>query len=1165
MKWTDDQRNAIEARAGELLVSAAAGSGKTAVLVERVIRRLTDESNPCGVRELLIVTFTNAAAAQMKEKISSAISKKIVHEPNNKSLRRQQMLLPLASICTIDSFCINLVRENFHTLDVTPDFRLLDNERIAVLAGDAVNSVIGALYEKSEPAFRRLCALISDKRDDKLLMELIQSIYITAQAYPNPDAWLDSLVEDFTDIKPIRESVWGREIISYAAKQLDYCAECNRKALDILAQDIELGAKYTETFENDRGIILRMKKALCESDWDDLAQVFERESKSFTRLNPIRGYTGTNKGLCSACRDTVKKGVSKTAELFAVTQAEYESDTASLREVAAQLVNAVKLYAAEFSALKKADNGADFSDTLHLALKLLLDENGEKTPLAYELSQSYAEILVDEYQDVNEAQDSIFKALSRNESNLFMVGDVKQSIYRFRMAMPEIFLRRRERLPRYSGKAPATVILGKNFRSRSGVTGAVNFIFSQAMSVEAGGLAYDEGERLVCAAEYPESGCADTELHIIEAASGEQKHFQAVYAADYIENAIKSGMLIQDGEERRPAEYKDFCILLRSVSKNAGEFLREFAARSIPVYCETEENFFASPEIGFMLSLLRVLDNPVDDISLLTVMLSPVFGFTPDDLALMRSACKDGAIYHCIVMNANSGNEKCAQFLERLEFLRGIASTVSAGELVRRLIDETGYGAVVGSMKDSDKRKANLRLLVDCANKYEANARTGLSGFVRYADRLSQSGGAMTASTGVSENADAVRITTIHKSKGLEFPVCILACCESSFHPVKAGKVIASRGCGIGMRNCDESGLRKFETLNSVAVRLETLREEHSEEMRVLYVALTRAKEKLILLTASGDVEESLHNASCLITGGEKLNPFGVSQSTSYDNIIFAALMRHPDAHILRTVCGADNSIVLPCDSPLAVKIIKNVRESEITGETVEPQKADKALVREISRRLDYKYPYASLSGVVAKRIASKLNSGEFDSTWFASEIPAFMSRGELTAAQRGTATHRFMQFADYARAAQSVESEIDRLAEIGKLNELEARSVDRKKVRGFFESKLALRLAAAERVYRELAFTVNIPVREMYDGIDDRAADEKVMIEGVADCAFVEGGELVIVDYKTDRGADANQLVERYGDQLRIYRRSLAQVLGLNVKQLLIYSFELEEAIEVE
>lgn len=1167
-KWTDDQQHAIDARGGTLLVSAAAGSGKTAVLVERVIKKLTDEHNPIGVRDLLIVTFTNAAAAQMKERISAAIGKRILLEPGNRHLRRQQMLLPLANICTIDSFCINLVRENFHALNVTPDFRLLDEEKTSMLSSEAVNTVIARLYEENLPSFVRLCKLISDSRDDSLLAKVILTLYSVSQAYPFPESRLSALEQAFNSPLPIKQSLWGSEIINYAQKQLSYFDCCASCALDALAGDPELCEKYGEAFEQCRVIIDRLSKSLSEKEWNDIGEAFVSSLDDFVPFKPIRGYTGNNKERCAALRKVIKDGIEGLCDLFAVSEAEYLSDTTQLAPVVSQLVRAVTLFAEEYDRLKKEENGADFSDTLHLALQLLVKQNEsglpERTELAKELSEEYDEILVDEYQDVNLAQEWIFNALSKGESNLFMVGDVKQSIYRFRQAMPELFLARRDELPQFSGTCPATVSLGKNFRSRKGITEIIDFIFSQAMSREAGGLDYIEAEYLHYGAAYPEHNGADTEFYLIEASSGELAYSQAVFAADYIENAIKSGMTVQDGESTRTVTYKDFCILLRSVSKNGKAFTDEFESRGIPYFSDTGDNFFDSPEIGFMISLLKVIDNPVDDIAILTVMLSPVFGFTSDDMALLRAHCREGSLYRCVSHAASEGDAKCVAFLKRLELLRMTAATVGPGELVRRLIDETGYGSIAMSMKDSDRRKANLHRLIDCANKYEANSNAGLSGFIRYTENLSTLSG-LSNSDSVSENADIVRIMTIHKSKGLEFPICLLACTESKYHDVNTSTVSIARDCGIGIRNCDESGLRKFDTVNSIAVKIENEREEHSEEMRVLYVALTRAKERLVITAGCTNAKNLLMSASTLIDDTQVLNPNGVSASKSYAKILSAALLRHPDAHALRLACFADNSIVRPCASPLKAEIIKtdSSEQYKFLRECDTPR-ADGELVHEIKSRLEYKYPFASLNNVLSKRIASKLDAGEFSGAYFASAAPAFMSRGELTPAQRGTAIHRFMQFADYSQARISVQAELERLQEQGILTEKEAQAADTAKLSRFFAGELAQRMTASQRLYKEYAFTVSLPVGELYDSVDECAQAERVMIEGVADCAFVENGSLVIVDYKTDRNVTEQELAERYAPQLRMYRRCLPEVLCMPVSQTLIYSFELGRAIEV-
>ena len=1166
MKWTTDQQKAIDGRKGTLLVSAAAGSGKTAVLVERVIRRICDTENPCDVENLLIVTFTNAAAAQMKEKIHAAISKKIAENPDDKRLRRQQLMLPCASICTIDSFCIGLVRENFHALGISPDFALLDEGKLSVLRSQAVNTVVDTMHNEHSESFLTLSELISDKKDDSKLVDAILKLYNLSMAYPFPEIWLDSLAAAFETPVSAEESVWGKIIISQADRLLRTCIADTEHCIEVLADEPELEAKYRPTFEADRAIIEQLSEDLYSCSWDEKVEKYFK-IKWPTMGRAPAGYESSGKEICKSTRDAYKDRVKKLANLFCITEKDHKKDSEILSPVIAELVNAVKKFSAEFSRLKEQENGADFSDTLHLALKLLVEpaDNGyAKSPLAIGLSENYSEILVDEYQDVNKAQDMIFSALSKDENNLFMVGDVKQSIYRFRQAMPEIFLARRDGMDEYDTEQenyPAKVTLGKNFRSRSGVTEIVNFIFSSLMSREAGGLDYDKNEFLEASAPYPDSTGADTEVCLIETEKDDFLSAQARYAADYIEKAIAEGMKFTDGNSQREARYGDFCILLRSVKKCAHQFIEELAARGIPYSCESGNSFIEAPEIMFMISLLKIIDNPVDDIPLATVLLSPVFGFTPDDLALMRAANRKGSFYQCIVKSAENGNEKSAFFLDRIKAMRRISSTVSSGELVRRLIEETGYGAIVHAMKDSAKRRANLNYLIDLANKYESTGKKGVSGFIRYIDSVVKSGGDI-AGESKADEGNTVKIMTIHKSKGLEFPVCFIGACEKKYSDLslKEDLMIAPES-GIGIKTV--CGSAKYDTLARTAAMVEIKKAEHSEELRVLYVALTRPKEKLIILASAPDWSKELSRIAANIRKEQLIDPFTVINFTSYSDCILSSLIRHPDAHSLRNAAGLSASVALPCSTRLKTSVISATEEEIVSAPVPVMPDADEETVEEIRRRLSYVYPYEHLNGIVAKRIASKLDSDDIGGKYFASRQPAFASKDKLTPAQRGTATHRFMQYADYQKALCDVSGELERLVAEGMLTRAEADVVDRKSIELFFRSELSKRMLAAEKIYKEYAFTVAIPLEEMEPDI--KAEGEVIIIEGVADCAFVENGELVIIDFKTDRVKNSAELAEKYREQLAVYRRCLSEVIGLPVKQTLIYSFKLGETVEIQ
>ncbi len=1167
MKWTADQQKAIDARKGTLLVSAAAGSGKTAVLVERVIRRICDSENPCGVENLLIVTFTKAAAAQMKEKIHAAIGKQIALNPSDKRLRRQQLMLPCANICTIDSFCIGLVRENFHILGIAPDFSLLDESKLAVLRSQAVSSVADSLYKEHSESFMKLTELISDTRDDSKLTDAILKLYSLSQAYPFPELWLKSLADEFNTPSPIEESPWGRTIINHAIQFICSCIADAEHCISLLTNEPELEAKYRPAFEDDLIVLNKLLDKISTEGWDGIIDAFLQVS--FSKIaNAPRGYAGPAKDICKNTRNSYKKQVLEFAPKHLISEEEHKKDVEYLAPVINELISAVLKFGEEFTRLKLEENGADFSDTLHLALKLLVEpcEGGYvKTPLALSLAENYAEILVDEYQDVNEAQDMIFSALSKDESNLFMVGDVKQSIYRFRQAMPEIFLARRDGLPEYeNGNYPARVTLGKNFRSRKGVTEIVNFIFSALMSRDAGGLEYDEKEHLEAAAAYPESKSADTEICLIETERENFRTAQAKYIADYIEKSIAEGMTFTDGDKQRKAQYKDFCILLRSVKRSAKEFVDEFTARGIPFCCETEENFLSSPEIMFMTSLLKIIDNPVDDIPLTAVMLSPVFGFLPDDLAIMRAECKKGSVYHCVVTAAENGNKKAAAFLDKIKDMRLVACTVSAGELVRRLIEETGYGAIVRAMKDSSKRRANLNSFIDLANRYESTGRKGISGFLRHLDSVAKSGKDITASGSESDNADCVRIMTIHKSKGLEFPVCFLASTEKQYGNLSTSDdLLISPAGGIGIKT--STGKAKLDSLARIAAVLEIKKAERSEELRILYVALTRPKEKLVILASSKDWNKDLAKIAAYTRKEKLIDPFKVIGFSSYSECILSALIRHPDAHALRNAAMTDSSIALPCNTPLKTQIITGSSEETQSVYEITQAKSDKKTVEEISARLGYVYPYSALDGIIAKRIASKADDEEIGSEYFASRKPSFVGKDKLTPAQRGTATHRFMQFADYEKAGKNVDAELERLVSEGMLTDAEASVVDKKAVSEFFSGSLAKRILSAEKVYKEYAFTACIPLREMQPDIpENEAGNESIVIEGVADCAFVENGSLVIVDFKTDRAQSGEELAKKYREQLGIYRRCLSEVLDVPVKETVIYSFRLGKSIEI-
>ena len=1179
VKWTIDQRHAIECCKGSVLVSAAAGSGKTTVLVERVIRRLTDEDNPCSAEDLLIVTFTRAATAQMREKIGAAILKRLSEDPTDRHLRRQYMLLPFAKICTIDSFCNDLVRENFHALGISPDYSLLDNETAVIMKNDVCEAMLEREYEEDlDGRFSELSDMMSSGSSDEDFAKLIIKMYDISTAYPFPDLWLDSLIGEYSQ-PDINKSRWGGIIKKYVCDMLDYCVSSSRDMMTAMESDPIVADAYGAAVQSDINMYAELREKI-NSDWDEALEAFK--TVKYMSLGRVpKGYESETKNVVTTARKKLKDLLKKVPGIMCVSSEEHADDMRLLRDPVTKLIELVKQFGREYSAEKDKMNSADFSDILHRALNLLAVSDGSggyiKTDLARELSSHYVEILVDEYQDINEAQDMIFRAISADENNLFTVGDVKQSIYRFRQAMPEIFLRRRSTTHSFeSGKYPLGITLGSNFRSRVGVTSCVNYIFRQLMSTEAGELEYDDSEALNAAAKYPERDTPDCELHVVtdKGNRADTLEAQARYVARYIDRTVREGKtLVTKGGAMHPASYGDFCILLRTAKNVSSVYANALSERGIPVFSPETGGFFEAAEISFILSLLRVLDNPVQDIPLAAVMLSPLFGFSAGELADIRASAKERLeagetepLYRSVAASADEGDEKAAAFLKKIESLRRLSLTLSAGELVRRVCEETGFDAIVGAMPDGERRRLNVGLLCDYAEKYEAAGNLGLSGFIRFIDKVARTSGDLATAARPSENADIVRIMTVHQSKGLEFPICILADMQHAFNERdNTESVLISSSAGLGMKRRTEDGISVYDTASRRAAVITSERMGRSEEMRVLYVALTRAKENLVMVTSVPNPEKGLAKVAVECGIGERANPFAVLRMNNFSDLVLTALMRHPAADELRKLSGVDVPIFLSEKDRFKLKVVVSDSESFMTESANEQKIAAKPVFfNEVQARLDYSDPRSVLSSVPAKRAASDGSERGINREYFASSRPAFMSSGGLTPAQRGTATHKFMQFSNYAAARAGIESELARLVDGGFLSEDEGKAVNIGAAKRFFMSPLAERIFASDNVMREKKFASLFPAKFFYPELTGEAAEEKIVVQGIADCVFVEGGELVIVDYKTDTGVDAEALLDRYSAQLEIYREALSQALGMPVKETLLYSFFMNSTVKV-
>lgn len=1176
--WTKEQQWAIDARGGNLLVSAAAGSGKTAVLVERVIRRLCDPMHPLSADRMLVVTFTRAAAAEIRQRITDAVAQRLAEDPGNERLTQQQMLLPFARICTIDAFCSALVHEHFEALDLPPDFKNADEGELQLLSEEAMAETLEACYAQGNRDFCDLVELLFRGRDDSFLEETIRALYRESRSYPFPARWLSEISENYRCDGPLIMHPFVLELAGGIMDAVSSLHTVLEWALHEISGDPLLTQLFAEVFGDDLRQVGDILSAMRVDgfDWNQARQAALGYTPMRRPRTPREHAGDPAIERLAMIREEVKDVIrKKIAPLLCCSEAEFLEDLEYLWPMIEQLAAAALRYSETFERLKREKQVADFGDIMHAALRLLCRDGAhgvEPTDLACEIAREYDEILIDEYQDTNRAQDMLFTAIARE--NLFRVGDLKQSIYRFRQAMPEIFMELKDAYAPYDPAAPvfpAKVALMQNFRSRPSVTETVNFVFSQIMSREAGDVDYTDEERLVCGAQYPPAA-EYCEWHLLDlqdldAEVDSSDAFQADYVAKRIRHMIDEGFLVSEKGTLRPARYDDFCVLLRSINGGRGALYAEaLKRRGLPCFTEVSSDFFAASEVSLLLNLLRVIDNPKQDVPLLSVLLSVLFGFTPDDCAALR-LCDPGAdLYGCLVCAAEQKNAKAAHFLATIADWRTKGVCLSVQDFLQMIFDETAVLAAVSAMPGAAARRMNLMLLLDYAAVYEDAGYIGLSGFIRFIDRLERTKGDLAGSVGASAETNVVRVMSIHKSKGLEFPVVILANCAGKFNADERRKGVAIHPVlGVGTQRREIGTLAQYPTLPLLAVRERCRRDAIGEEMRVLYVAMTRARERLILVSACRDIGKTIAKYQTkLLSPDGRFSAYEALSAGSYADWLFPALLRHPDADALRKAGGMDESVVRPAQFRLRVFTEAWRPPQKRSEETPLRPAPDLSCYEALRESLSWRYPFEPLTKLVSKRAASEVDKAFVDRDYFASSRPAFLNEGGLTAAQRGTATHTFMQFCDFAAAETDVGAEIARLLEKGIITESEANAIHRTAVERFFQSDLYRRMRQSPLVMREKKFTVELPVAELYPEMTG-FPDEKVMIQGIADCAFLENGALVVVDYKTDRLEDDARFIEKYAGQVRLYKTALSLCTAYAVRETVLYSFHLHRAIPVD
>ena len=1160
-KPTQAQQRAIETRNGTVLVSAGAGSGKTKVLTERLMSRIKDTEHPVDVDSFLVITFTNAAAGELKGRIMDELAAALAKDPQNKRLRRQSALCRKAQISTIHGFCSGILRENSQLAGITPDFKIMESDRASAMKASALDRVLDRHYEQIEkqPGFRLLADTVGAGRDDRGLSDAVLKLNEQMQSHARPEKWAEEQIELLhTPFFSVEETPWGREILSGAKESVKFWKKCFEELVILMDGDEKLlsscGASFSQACD-----IMRDFLAAAEKGWDSARNALPIKFPNYKSPRFSKNTEQSIKDEYKNRSDTFKTRWEKCKKQLDGLNKSIRADSETLLGEMQQCAPAMEALLnlsleldREFGEDKRRQGLVDYNDLEHMTARLLTDENGEPTDLARQISRRYTEIMVDEYQDVSRVQDAIFRAVSKDEKNLFLVGDVKQSIYRFRLAEPEIFT---EKYLRFKDDAAAPegeerrIMLRENFRSRKEVLSGVNTVFSLCMSRALGDIDYDENAALKFGGGYdgdfkkPEIMLLNLPAKGEDDEASDKKAMEAVMIGRKIKQLMSEGATVTERGEERPLEFRDIAILLRSDSRNAPIYRRELMAMGIPVAAGQGTGFFTSVEVSTLLSMLAVIDNPHQDIPLIAVLSSPAFGFTGDQLAAIRACDKKGEMYSALLRRAQE-DEKCRRFAETLSEFREIAADIPASELLWRLIDRLNILPICSAMSDGALRRARVMELQRLSEGYESSGFKGLHRFVLWLKEKSEQEAEPVVSVGGSENA--VRIMSMHKSKGLEFPVVFAANLGSKFNTEDLkNKILIHPVLGLGPKVTELNRRLEYPGLSRMAISRRLLRENLSEELRVLYVALTRAKEYLFMCAAVKDAEKELEQAegyASLPLGPEIL---ALETSPIYW-ILYAAL--------------ADRQ------KNITVKIYAP-ESGESQGEQEDFNvEADADAINELKRRLAFSYPYDSVVELPSKLTATELK-GRAQTEAEQQEsivprrrisfpLPDFAKKDKpLTGTERGTATHLMLQYMDFGKTGseQEIAAELERLEKAQFLSPREAEAVDIKAVSRLFSSPLGQKMKNADCVKREFKFSLLWDGDLLYSG----AEGEKLLMQGVVDCYIEQEGSITIIDYKTDHVFTEQAIAERaefYRGQMEVYAKSLSRICGKPVKSCVLY-----------
>lgn len=1147
---TPQQKEAVYNRGGRLLVSAAAGSGKTKVLVDRLLSYILDPINSANIDDFLIITYTKAAAAELRGKISAKISEKISEDPNNRHLQKQMQRLYLAKISTVHAFCADILRENAYRLDISADFRVADENECVEIQVTTLQKILEEAYQ-SAGENTDFCAFIDSQgfgRDDRLASEIVLKVYFSAMCHLDPDGWLDWVLSSSEPlgIQDAAQTVWGRYLMDDLFAYTDLHIAAFKNCIDRATVSDGM-QKPVALLHATLDQLIRLRNS---SSWDDICNnmnidygrlTFPKQCTDLVLIDQIK-----------AVRDACKKGIASKLRRFTGSNVQVLADMEMSTSAARGLITLVKAFKTEYDKAKRSRRILDFSDLEQRTLDLLRGKNRSAiTNVARELGQRFREVLVDEYQDSNEVQDAIFSALTDRDDNCFMVGDVKQSIYQFRLADPGIFL---EKYNNYLPAAEATdkqgrkILLSSNFRSAGAVIHAVNDVFSCCMSPQVGGLTYGDDELLregIAHISIPDDEVQLYGIHV----ENDTYQEEATFVASKIQELIDGSHMVRSGEELRPIVADDIVILLRSPGSVGQAFQHALEQQGIRCVCGGGEDLLQTEEIQTLVAILQVVNNPLQDIYLVSAMMNRVFGFTADDLAALRAGNRDGSMYSAVCKDSSA---KSVSYLETLSGLRRKAQISTLSDFLNHVFTVTHIDSIYAALPDGVARVENLRSFLQIAASCEAMGIVSLGRFLEYLTVMSDRG----LSVGGEEvSAGAVTIMSIHKSKGLEFPVVFLCGLSRDFNKESArAQVLCDKKLGLGITCVDPKNRVRYPSLPKRAISAKIISEGLSEEMRVLYVAMTRAKDRLIMTYAARNIEEELHEIAC--------------RAALSDPVLLTMDAQCPGDWILLTsvLCRDNGWFVRHVSAPDAVSTAHDIgdRNAELPD----------GAIRRIGEAHAFAYPYVASTKLPSKQTATQLKGRDKDSeiaentgsmqlkrTW---RKPGFVEE-QAAPTDYGTLMHLVMQYLrfDLCFDKASIAHQLEYLRDSGYISAEQMEKIPVNQIEAFMNTDFGKSLRSAKNVLREFKFSVLDDAAKF----DVRAMGEQILLQGVVDCAVIEDDGIIILDFKTDRVTDdtVQAAVDRYSMQIRAYANAMSRIYDLPVKNALLYFFNLNRFVEIK